>query len=162
VLQAPNGWGKTTLLEGLAGLLPIDRGKIRLLGKPIEGLAVWERVRLGLSFLQARDNVFPSLRVRDVLKLARVKQIPETIRGLLNKQMSDLSGGEKQKIMITSSQNPSTIIRMLDEPFFALDSKTLDLILSNLLNGLNTTGRLIAIPIGLEKVINYTIHNSNN
>jgi ABC-type branched-subunit amino acid transport system ATPase component len=147
VLQAPNGWGKTTLLEGLAGLLPIDRGKIRLLGKPIEGLAVWERVRLGLSFLQARDNVFPSLRVRDVLKLARVKQIPETIQGLLTKQMSDLSGGEKQKVIISYFLKESSFkMGILDEPFAALDSYSTPKFQTNLINSLLEKCFLVALP----------------
>ena len=146
VLQAPNGWGKTTLLEGLAGLLPIDRGKIRLLGKPIEGLAVWERVRLGLSFLQARDNVFPSLTVREVLKLANVNSVPKHLQSFANKKMSDLSGGEKQKVTIASSQSSSVIVRILDEPFSALDSYSINYVQSLISNILQDSALLIALP----------------
>jgi len=116
------------------------------LGKPIEGLAVWERVRLGLSFLQARDNVFPSLRVRDVLKLARVKQIPETIQGLLNKQMSDLSGGEKQRVTIGSTQSLLEMVGILDEPFSALDSYSTNYLQSLISNILQDLALLIALP----------------
>lgn len=121
-MQAPNGWGKTTLLEAIAGLIPLTRGIIRLMGRPIQNLPVWERVNLSLSFLQARDNIFPSLTVREVLRLAQVKEIPQNISALLEQTMSNLSGGEKQKVVFGCILNGKAFaVGMLDEPFSALD-----------------------------------------
>jgi len=148
VLQAPNGWGKTTLLEAIAGVLPVFRGRIRLQGRAIERLPVWERVRLGLSVLQARDNTFPTLTVREVLRLAKVDRIPDNVRGLLSKQMSDLSGGERQKVMLASAIGDRHFqSAMLDEPFSALDPvsvRNLQFLVGQLVR--SSVGLLIAIP----------------
>lgn len=153
VLQAPNGWGKTTLLEAIAGLLPIHRGIIRLMGKPIQDLSVWERVRSGLSFLQSRDNVFPNLTVREVCKLAQVKEIPKSVRGLLSKKMSNLSGGEKQKVVLACAINGKAFqVGMLDEPFTALDLEAVKQIEYLLSTQLRDVGLLIAIPKIVEDV----------
>jgi ABC-type branched-subunit amino acid transport system ATPase component len=152
VLQAPNGWGKTTLLEAISGLSPIRSGLIRVGGKPIQDLPTWERVNLGLSLLQARDNVFPSLTVREVLKLTQVKHISENIRDLLAKRMSDLSGGEKQKIVIFSTlQKKDFKIAILDEPFSALDPNAVNDIQSLISNILNKIALLVAVPIGIQR-----------
>lgn len=59
VLQALNGWGKTTLLEAIAGILPIKQGLIKFDGRSIQDLPPWERARLGMGFLQARNHAFP-------------------------------------------------------------------------------------------------------
>jgi branched-chain amino acid transport system ATP-binding protein len=72
VLLAPNGWGKTTLLEAIAGILPISKGKIKLNGQPIHQLPIWERVQLGINFLQSRENYFPNLSVEEFTKLSKV------------------------------------------------------------------------------------------
>jgi len=150
VLQAPNGWGKTTLLEAIAGLIPLTRGIIRLMGRPIQNLPTWERVNLGLSLLQARDNTFPSLTVREVLRLARIQEIPANIHSLLHKQMSDLSGGEKQKVVISCTLKRNSFkIGILDEPLAALDPNAVEnvnFLISNLLNGI---ALLVAIPVGI-------------
>ena len=122
VLQAPNGWGKTTLLEAIAGVLPMTRGTIRLNGQPVENLLPYERARLGMSLLQARNHTFPGLTVREALRLSHVTDVPENIRHLLGRRMSDLSGGEKQKVAITSALRSPAVILLLDEPFSALDS----------------------------------------
>jgi ABC-type branched-subunit amino acid transport system ATPase component len=147
VLQAPNGWGKTTLLEAVAGVIPISQGAIRLQGKPIQHLPVWERVRLGLSLLQARDNVFSSLTVREVLRVFHVTEISENLRYLLSRQLSSLSGGEKQKMLIHCSFfQKHTKIRLLDEPFSALDSFSIHKLKTTLISSLSQSCLVIAIP----------------
>jgi urea transport system ATP-binding protein len=152
VLQAPNGWGKTTLLEAISGLSPIRSGVIRVRGKAIQHLPTWERVSLGLSMLQARDNVFPSLAVREALKLAEVKHIPENIRDLLPKQMSDLSGGEKQKVVISCTLKGNSFkIGILDEPFSALESNAVHDLQSLISNLLKEIALLVAVPIGIQQ-----------
>ena len=72
VLQAPNGWGKTTFLEALAGIIPIRHGDVRIFGQEIQTLPTWERVEAGLTVLQSRDNAFPNLTVDETLDLAGV------------------------------------------------------------------------------------------
>lgn len=120
VLQAPNGWGKTTLLEAITGIIPAS-GSIQLKGQSIAHFPVWQRIRCGLAMLQSRDNTFPNLTVREMLQIANVKEIPANLRNLLHKGVSSLSGGEKQRVVIACSQAKPATVLLMDEPFLALD-----------------------------------------
>jgi ABC-type multidrug transport system ATPase subunit len=99
----------------------ITRGEVRLNGVSIEKWSTWQRVRAGMSLLQSRDNMFRSLNVRETLRIAKVREIPEGLRHLENKRMSDLSGGERQRVILTCFQYEAGELQMLDEPFLALD-----------------------------------------
>lgn len=147
MLYAPNGWGKTTLLEAIAGLLPIAGGEIRVNGRSVKKLPSWERMKLGMTFLQARDNVFTSLGVRDVLRLARVREVPGSIRHFLKRQVSCLSGGERQKVAMACVLNGQPFdLGLLDEPFSALDPEAVTQLQALVLERLSGVGFLIAIP----------------
>ncbi len=148
ILQAPNGWGKTTLLEAIAGLLPIRHGVIKLEGNPIQHLPPWERVKLGLSMLQARDNIFPRLTVREALRLAHVSQIPENIKNLLSKRVSALSGGERQKVALVCAINRISFkVAILDEPYSALDPSAITYFSTRLAElSREVAGVLVCIP----------------
>ena len=143
ILQAPNGWGKTTLMEAIAGLIPIHRGSIRLNGQPIEALPPWERVNLGLSLLQSRDNTCLNLTVREALNLARVDKVPHHVSNLLSKKVSNLSGGERQKLAFYCAIAKGESF-LMDEPFSALDAQSLHRCLQQMNNF--KTLCLIAIP----------------
>lgn len=152
ILQAPNGWGKTTLLNSLAGVLPISYGTIRLNGQPIQNFDSWRRASAGLFFLQSRNRVFPSCSVREVLQLARVFEIPGFMRPLLGKQISDLSGGEKQKVAIAcmgGASRPS--VALLDEPFSALDSNGLADFQEQIQELAQEAAILIAVPSAIKE-----------
>lgn len=151
LLQAPNGWGKTSLLEAIAGLIPMDRGIIRLIGRPIHKLPTWERIGLGLSFLQSRDNVFASLTVTEALRLYKVRSPSESLKPLLKHKISDLSGGQKQKLALSGLQTKRTAIQMLDEPFSALDLSSLQ-IPFNILKPSAEKTYLIAIPSTIQAI----------
>jgi branched-chain amino acid transport system ATP-binding protein len=125
VLQAPNGWGKTTLLEAIAGLIPIISGSIWLNGKPIDKLVTCDRVKLGMAFLQSRDNIFPDLTVREALQLSHVDEPPENIRIFSDQQMTSLSGGERQRILL-ACLSKSASLYLYDEPFLALDASGIE------------------------------------
>ena len=126
VLQAPNGWGKTTFLEALSGIIPIAGGEMSLYGKAVHKLPTWSRVGHGLAVMQSRDNAFPNLSVDESLKLAGIDQAPENVRPFLGRRISDLSGGERQKVAAAcslSKLNGSIVI--LDEPFGMLDAASI-------------------------------------
>lgn len=125
VLQAPNGWGKTTLLEAIIGFIPIKKGLIRIKGNLVDKLSTWDRVKLGMAFLQSRDNVFPDLTVREVLKLSHLKIFSENIYSYLDRQMTSLSGGERQRILLACLPK-SAILYLYDEPFLALDASNIE------------------------------------
>lgn len=150
VLEAPNGWGKTTLFEAIAGLLPITRGEIRVNGQPIQGLPPWERAKVGVTFLQARNNSYPNLTVREALQLAQVRNVSQQITPLLKRRMSDLSGGEKQIVAaVCARERKEFCLSLLDEPFSALDGFSLNLMREQIT--VRPTGSvLIAIPFSIE------------
>lgn len=126
VLQAPNGWGKTTLLEAMAGLIRILSGDLRFGGRSIASLAPWERARLGISFLPANSMLFPSLTVAEIIRFSGTRAVPDSIQHLLTRKIAHLSGGERQRVAIACLPWERTSVLLLDEPFSALDSAGLE------------------------------------
>ncbi|HLP47464.1 MAG TPA: ATP-binding cassette domain-containing protein, partial [Candidatus Kapabacteria bacterium] len=140
LLEAPNGWGKTTLFEALAGLIPIDKGEIHFYDQDIKMLPSWERVKKGIRFLQARENIFPGLTVKEMLQMAGDKELLNLFPEMAHKKGSDLSGGERQKLSALSLLKDRHMrLGLLDEPFSALDTY----ICKHLINILTT----IKVPI---------------
>lgn len=119
ILQAPNGWGKSTLLAAIAGLIPITAGEIRLDGVTINNLPTWDRVRKGLRVLASERNTFPSLRVKEVMQLVDNPEGVSTFPTLADRFCSSLSGGERQRVALFSI--PPGRVGIYDEPFSALD-----------------------------------------
>ncbi|MBC8458510.1 MAG: ATP-binding cassette domain-containing protein [Deltaproteobacteria bacterium] len=149
LLEAPNGWGKTTLLEAISGLLPITRGTIRFNGQPIQSLPAWDRSNLGISLLRSRSQLFPDLTVHDALRLAKSKGHNGTIsEHLLKMRISDLSGGEKQRLAVACAlSSRDYCVGLLDEPFSAMDLHSLQYLWAGLLEGIsNKRLYLIALP----------------
>jgi branched-chain amino acid transport system ATP-binding protein len=121
VLYAPNGWGKTTLLEALSGLVPIAGGSLKWAGEAIEGLTAWERERRGIVLLRSRARLFASLTVTEVIELAGATDRRAALADLSHKRVSALSGGERQRLALACVPAQAAV-RLLDEPFSALDA----------------------------------------
>lgn len=149
LLQAPNGWGKTTLLEAICGLIPIEQGTIRLHGIPLNVLPPWERASLGLSFLQSRNYLFPGLTVRESLQICDLNNYHENLKNVIDKRVSNLSGGEKQNVAITLALGRPHRCLLMDEPFSTLDAHGS----RNLINILSTITApiLIVIPSVIQR-----------
>lgn len=124
ILQAPNGWGKTTLFAAITGLINVSVGDILLEGHRLNGLPVWERVHKGLRALQADHNTFPNLKAREVLQLAGEPSPPAHLESLAARFCSSLSGGQKQRVALEAActMPPNASVQVLDEPLSAFDS----------------------------------------
>jgi ABC-type branched-subunit amino acid transport system ATPase component len=147
VLQAPNGWGKTTLLEAAAGLLPVAGGTLRLGGRDVTRAPAWTRRNAGLSFLRTRDHVFPGLRVEEMLTLAGVSEAPPEVRSLVGRKAGDLSGGEKQELAMACALGGETVqVALIDEPFSALDVDAVRAAWELLAHKLGDCAVLISVP----------------
>jgi branched-chain amino acid transport system ATP-binding protein len=120
VLQAPNGWGKTTLTEVIAGLHPLQSGTILLNGSPIETLPAWKRAKMGISTLPANSKLFPLLTVANALQLCGIKSSPDGCKALMSRKCSTLSGGERQNVALESIRH--SLVSVYDEPFLGLDA----------------------------------------
>ena len=126
----PNGCGKSTLINMIAGLLPIDSGQILFDGKVLRDITfgyVFQNYREALfPWMRARDNIAYPLRIRGVSKAecdARVEELASSFEiGFdLNLRPFNLSGGQQQLVSIMRALAPNPEVLFLDEPFSALD-----------------------------------------
>ncbi len=147
ILRAVNGWGKTTLLEAIVGIVPVSRGTIRLNSQMVQSLPPWKRAKLGISFLQSCNHTFPNLTVREMFRFANVHNPPHNLIHLLGRKMSDLSGGEKQKVALARLMNGKKfVVGLLDEPFSTLDTDSMNHVRADLLDRIQDTALLVAVP----------------
>ena len=126
-ITGPNGAGKSTLLNAITGILPLEKGRIVFQGEDISTLPTHERANRGIRYMRQRDNVFPSLTVRDNLRLAIgadgydrfAERFPDWAYDITPEIPAGmLSGGQKQKLawgMVVLIINEGLIL--LDEPF---------------------------------------------
>jgi ABC-type sugar transport system ATPase subunit len=135
VLLGPSGCGKTTALRMLAGLEEPDYGDIRLDGQSIVGLEPKER-DIALVFqqyalyphLSARDNILYPLKVQKISKaerMTRVERVADllSIRHLLERKPSQLSGGEQQRVALGRAIVRQPRAFLMDEPLSNLDAR---------------------------------------
>jgi molybdate transport system ATP-binding protein len=140
VLVGPNGAGKTTLLRALAGLAPMDEGRISINGEVLEDTAggIWvptERRPVGMVFqnyllfphLSVIENVAFGLRARGVSRREARQQAAGWLEriGLSAKAQAkprSLSGGQAQRVALARALATSPSLLLLDEPLAALDA----------------------------------------
>ena len=143
VLQAPNGWGKSTLLEAIAGMLPLDSGNIFIKGRNVTDAPTWARIRLGLHLARTRDALFPNLTVGENLRLHKIS-VP-VMTDKFWRKTGILSGGETRRLILECAfGSPQAEILLLDEPFQALDTKTVNWLRESIENSKKTF--LITMP----------------
>ena len=133
----PNGAGKTTLMRAILGLLPPSAGSVRVFGRAPQ------RGDRTIGYLPQVRTVLPDLRVRGLdfiassmngerwglPSLARADRvmIEQTLdavgaRDLANRPMSDMSGGERQRLLLAQALIGSPKLLLLDEPLISLDA----------------------------------------
>lgn len=157
-LLGPSGCGKTTLLRIVAGLETPESGDVRLDGTDMAGVPTHTR-DFGLMFQDYAlfphknvfDNVAFGLRMHrhdedasDADITGRVNEALAMVglRAFERRSVSELSGGEAQRVALARSLAPRPRLLMLDEPLGSLDRATrerLMLELRDILTGVHVT-----------------------
>jgi ABC-type Mn2+/Zn2+ transport system ATPase subunit len=132
LISGPNGIGKTTLLQLIGGVLRVQAGEILINGRNVEELSVKEQASIR-SVAPQRRNFSLAYTVEEVinfvpkkLKAKNTDYIIDTLalRSLLHKKVTELSGGEQERVSLALAFNQKADYYLLDEPFSAQDSKS--------------------------------------
>jgi branched-chain amino acid transport system ATP-binding protein len=119
-----NGAGKTTLLHAIAGALVPKRGEIHYRGEPIAGQPAYILARRGISLVPEGRKIFPSLTVKENLKLGAfsgregqwtvnaIFELFPVLKERAHVSGIDLSGGQQQMLAIGRAlmNNPDLIL----------------------------------------------------
>lgn len=138
VLMGGTGQGKTTLLEAICGLRRVTSGRVLLNGSDMTD---WKPGDRGVGYVPQDLALFPMMTVRGHLEFAlrvrrcsaslirdRVAELAHVlgIEPLLSRRVTNLSGGEAQRVALGRALSFRPRVLLLDEPLNALDEATRD------------------------------------
>lgn len=168
-ILGPNGAGKSTLLKSMLGIIPheghafIDDKEMK---KALKKVAyVEQKIHIDYNFpIKVKECVslglYPSIPLFHTLKAKHWKKVDEALEivGLsdyADRQISQLSGGQFQRVLIARCLVQDADYILLDEPFVGIDSVSEDIIM-NTLRDLKKAGKTILIVHhDLGKVAHY-------
>jgi branched-chain amino acid transport system ATP-binding protein len=149
-----NGAGKSSLLKGILGLVPVHSGRVLVNGKDLSAHATGERIAAGLALVPEGRRIITSLTVEENLLMgayarrdtsavrAEIERVYErfpNLRARRHMPASVLSGGEQQMLAIGRGILARPRLMLLDEPSLGL-SPLLVQQLFGLLGELNRDG----------------------
>jgi len=140
VLLGPTGVGKTTTLRLIAGLEKPDQGDVRVNGQSVLALNPAQR---NVTMVFQQYSLYPHLSVRENLAFPlrspllktpqeeinhKIRNVAEVLRieHKLNNKVTELSGGEMQRVAIGRALVRDPSIYLMDEPLSSLDAKLRD------------------------------------
>jgi iron complex transport system ATP-binding protein len=137
----PNGAGKSTFLKVLAGLLQRYRGLVTFDGRPVQDWSAKDLAKR-VAFVPQETHVIFPFTVREVIMMGRLPhrsraffdsprdvemsrramEATDTL-GLSSKAFNDISGGERQRVVLASALAQDPDVLLMDEPTVYLDLK---------------------------------------
>ena len=133
-LVGPSGFGKSTLLNIIAGLETPDEGEVLTDGERIRGpgrdrMVMFQEAAL-FPWLDVFDNVMFGLRLKPGLTKAEREEVAHYYLKLVGLErfaqanIHELSGGMKQRVTLARAMAPNPRVLLMDEPFASLDALT--------------------------------------
>jgi lipopolysaccharide export system ATP-binding protein len=135
-LLGPNGAGKTTSFYMVVGLVVPDDGDILLGDTSIRNMPMFQRARVGLSYLPQEASIFRRLTVKENILVAleahgisgtaKTEKLDELLNEFSVQHIRDsygyaLSGGERRRVEIARALAGDPKFILLDEPFAGID-----------------------------------------
>jgi multiple sugar transport system ATP-binding protein len=136
VLVGPSGSGKTTALRMLAGLEPLDGGRVEIGGRDVTEVPPKDRdiamvfqnyalypqktVAENMGFALKMQHVHKDERARRVREAARLLDLDDK---LLDRKPRQLSGGQRQRVAMGRAIVREPKVFLMDEPLSNLDAK---------------------------------------
>ncbi|HZT66214.1 MAG TPA: ATP-binding cassette domain-containing protein [Acidimicrobiales bacterium] len=159
-LLGTNGAGKSTVLRVASGLLRTRRGRVEFDGEDLAPLDPVQRVKRGLAMVPSGRGVFPSLTVRENLRLAgwlhrddrpflaetteRVLRLFPSLERRMDTLAGLLSGGEQQMLTISQALFCRPKLLMIDELSLGLAPSVVSELLE-VVRGLAASGMTVVV-----------------
>jgi branched-chain amino acid transport system ATP-binding protein len=149
-----NGAGKSTILKGISGLVPLYSGEIEFMGKEINGMSINKIVGLGIAHVPEGRKLFPYMSVMANIKLGaflrkdkadmltdleKVFTLFPRLKERHGQKAGSLSGGEQQMLAIGRALMAKPKLLMMDEPSLGLAPVVIDHLADTILD-INTSG----------------------
>ncbi|MBA2176020.1 metal ABC transporter ATP-binding protein [Halobacillus locisalis] len=155
----PNGAGKSTLLKAMLGLIPRDKGQVKILDKPVK------EVRKQIAYVPQRNDIdwdFP-ITVLDAVLLGTYPRLKRFRRpgkkerqwaleclarvgmdAFSKRQIGELSGGQQQRVFLARALAQQADVFFLDEPFVGVDASSEETIVK-ILKELGEQGKTVVV-----------------
>ena len=160
-LLGANGSGKSTLVRALVGAVPIESGRIELLGAPLGRAVPWDRIGYVPQRVSAATGVPATageVVASGLLHGRRLRPPPhsrETVRGALDlvglthhldRPVRELSGGQQQRVLIARALVRDPALLVLDEPVAGVDLPSQQAF-ADTLRALTARGRTVLVVL---------------
>ena len=131
-ITGPNGCGKSTLAQAIAGDLKYQSGQITIAGRELQTITLEEQAELR-SVVEQNRNYWLSFTAREVIAMGQSKANLARMEGVMKRlqiaeyadqSVTTLSGGQAQRIDLARALIRDTPIYIFDEPLSAQDSKS--------------------------------------
>lgn len=174
-----NGNGQTELVEAIAGLRPVDLGRIELLGQDITNRTVRSRREAGMAHIpedrmvmglnlktNLDENVVvthyqnPPYSERGVFRKEQVKKLAEKIIGAfqiksarVGEEIRTLSGGNLQKVVLGRELDGSPKFIIANQPTRGLDVGSIEFVHKTLIAERDAGAAVLLVSVELEEIL---------